>query len=83
MPHYPDEDITCTRENLLQALADELGAPADDPRILDAYDQIVGEWALHAPDPDAEYARYFLDGPVATRIDLVLAREWASGRILL
>jgi hypothetical protein len=62
MPHYPDEVISYTRDDLLQALADELGSPADDPRILDAYDQIVSEWALTAEDPDAEYARYFRDG---------------------
>jgi hypothetical protein len=63
MPHYPDEVISYTRDDLLQALADELGSPADDPRILDPYDQIVSEWALTAEDPDAEYARYFRDGP--------------------
>ena len=78
MPHYPDEVISYTRDDLLQALADELGSPADDPRILDAYDQIVSEWALTAEDPDAEYARYFRDGPVATRLDLVAVQDWAK-----
>jgi hypothetical protein len=45
MPHYPDEVIGYTRDDLLQALADEFGSPAGDPRILDAFDQIVSEWA--------------------------------------
>jgi hypothetical protein len=58
MRHYPDEVISYTREDLLQVLADELGSEADDPRILDAYDQVVSEWALAAEDPDAAYARY-------------------------
>jgi hypothetical protein len=49
----PDEVVSYTREDLLSALADELGSVADDPRILDAYDQIVSEWALTAEDPDA------------------------------
>jgi hypothetical protein len=40
MPHY-HEVISYTRI-------------PDDPRILDAYDQIVSEWALTAEDPDAE-----------------------------
>jgi hypothetical protein len=83
MPHYPDEVISYTRDDLLRALADELGSPADDPRILDAYDQIVSEWALAAEDPDAEYARYFRDGPVATGRDLVAVQDWAKGRVLL
>jgi hypothetical protein len=83
MPHYPDEVISYTRDDLLQALADELGSPADDPRILDAYDQIVSEWALTAEDPDAGYARYFRDGPVATRRDLLAVQDWAKGRVLL
>jgi hypothetical protein len=50
---------------------------------VDAYDQIVSERALSAVDPEAEYARFFLDGPIATRIDLVAATEWARGRVLL
>ena len=41
MPHHPDEVISYMRDDLLQALADEFGSPADDPRILDAYDQII------------------------------------------
>ena len=83
MPHYPDEAISYTREDVLQSLAETLGSTADDPRIADAYDQIVSEWALHAEDPDAEYARYFREGPVATKIDLVAARAWAGGRVLI
>lgn len=39
--------------------------------------------ALHADDPDKEYDRYFLDGPIAAEIDLVAARAWAGGRIPL
>lgn len=83
MPHYPDEVIRYTRDEMLQALADILGSTADDPRIGDAYDQIVSEWALHADDRDAEYARFFRDGPVASRIDLVAAQQWAGGRVLI
>jgi hypothetical protein len=63
MPHHPDEVISYMRDDLLQALADEFGSPADAPRTPDAYDQIVSEWALTAEDPDAGYARYFRDGP--------------------
>jgi hypothetical protein len=83
MPHYPDEVIRYTREDLLRALAETLGSTPDDPRIEDAYDQIVSEWALHAADPDAEYLRFFGDGPVATHIDLVAAQMWAGGRVLI
>jgi hypothetical protein len=83
MPHYLDEVISYTRDDLLQALADELGFRADAPRILDPYDQIVSEWALTAEDPDAGYARYFRDGPVAIRRDLVAVQDWAKGRVLL
>lgn len=64
-------------------VAEILGSTTDDPRIADAYDQIVSEWALQARDPDAEYARFFGDGPVATRIDLVAAQQWAGGRVLI
>lgn len=83
MPHYPDEVIRYTRDEMLQALAEILGSTTDDPRIVDAYDQIVSEWALHADDSDAEYARFFGDGQVASRIDLVAAQQWARGRVLI
>jgi hypothetical protein len=83
MPHYPDEVIRYTREDLLQALAGILGSTPEDHRIEDAYDQIVSEWSLHAEDPDAEYSRFFADGPVATQIDLVAAQVWAGGRVLI
>jgi hypothetical protein len=83
MPHYPDEAIIYTRDDVLQALAEVLGSSATDHRIVDAYDQIVSERALSADDPEAVYARFFLDGPIATRIDLVAATEWARGRVLL
>ncbi|MCU1530712.1 MAG: hypothetical protein JWO49_283 [Arthrobacter sp.] len=83
MPHHPDEVISYTRNDLLQALADELGSTNDDPRILDAYDQIVSEWALSAENPDAEYTRYFRDGSVTTRLDVVAVQAWAKGRVLL
>jgi hypothetical protein len=79
MPHYSDEVTSYTRDDLLQALADEMGSRADDPRILDAYDQIVSEWALAAEDPDAGCARYFRDGPVATGRDLVAVQDWPRG----
>jgi hypothetical protein len=83
MPHYPDEVICYTREDLLRAIAETLGSTPDDHRIVDAYDQIVSEWALSADDQDAEYSRYFGDGPVATKIDLVATQAWASGRVLI
>lgn len=83
MPHYPDEVIRYTREDMLRALAETLGSTPDDPRIVDAYDQIISEWALHADDQDAEYLRFFRDGPVATRIDIVAAQAWANGRVLI
>lgn len=83
MPHYPDEVIRYTRDNLLQALADTLGSTVEDPRIVDAYEQVVSQWALHADDPEAEYARYFQGGPIATKIDIAAAQAWAGGRILL
>lgn len=83
MPHYPDEVISYTRDDLLQALADMLGSSPDDHRIVDAYDQVISEWAASSADPEAAYSRFFQDGPVATRIDLVAATEWAKGRVLL
>jgi hypothetical protein len=83
MPYYPDEVIRYTQEDLLRALAETLGSTADDPRIVDAYDQIVSEWALHAEDADAEYNRFFGEGPVATKIDLIAAQAWAGGRVLI
>ena len=83
MTHHPDEVIRYTREELLQVLADTLGSTAEDHRIIDAYDQVVSEWALHADDPEKEYTRFFRDGPVATEIDLAAARAWAGRRILL
>lgn len=83
MPHYPDEEIRYTRDDLLQALAEALGSTADDHRIVDAYDQIVSKWSLRAEDPDDEYARFFRDGPVASRTDLLAVQTWADGRVLL
>lgn len=83
MSQHPDEEIRYTREDVLHVLADELGSVAEDYRIIEAYDQLVSEWAQSADDPDAEYARFFQDGPVATQNDLVTARNWVSGRILL
>lgn len=83
MPHYPDEVISYTREDMLLALAETLGTSPEDHRIIDAYDQIVSEWAASAADPEEAYARFFRDGPVATRIDVVAATEWARGRVLL
>ncbi|WP_426976474.1 hypothetical protein ACQCSU_17240 [Pseudarthrobacter sp. O4] len=53
------------------------------PRILDAYDQVISGWTLSAEDPDAGYARYFQDGPVATRRELVAVQDRANGRVLL
>ncbi|MCU1532556.1 MAG: hypothetical protein JWO49_2127 [Arthrobacter sp.] len=83
MPHYPDEVISYTREDLLRALAEVLGSTAEDHRIADAYDQIVSEWTRTAEDPHAEYARYFRDGPVATGLDVLAVQDWAKGRVLL
>ncbi|MET4144290.1 hypothetical protein [Arthrobacter sp. UYCo732] len=83
MPHYPDDVVRYTRDDILQTLAETLGSTPDDARIVDAYEQIVSEWALHAEDSDAEYMRFFQEGPVATRIDLAAAQAWATGRVLL
>jgi hypothetical protein len=79
----PDEAIHHTREDLIQALADELGSSPDDVRIQDAYEQVIDELAAGSFDPDAVYARYFRDGPVATDLDLAAVRGWAKGRLLL
>jgi hypothetical protein len=83
MQNHPDEVISYTREDMLQALAATLGTSPEDHRIVDAYEQIISEWSVAAEDPEAEYARFFQDGPVATRIDVVAATEWARGRVLL
>lgn len=83
MTHYPDEDIRHRRDDLLGTLAEELGSSIYDPRIIDATDQIVSGWALHAPDRDAAYNAYFKPGPVASELDMRLARAWATGRILI
>lgn len=83
MPNQPHELVRHTREDMLEALAHALGSAADDHRIADAYDQIISEWSLRTDDPDAEYARFFQDGPVATDLDLVAVQDWARGRILL
>jgi hypothetical protein len=73
-----DEAISYTRDDVILARAETLGTSPDD-RIVDVYDQIVSEWSLLAEDPEIEYARFFQDGLVATRIDLVAATEWAKG----
>ena len=83
MPQQPDEVICHTRDDLIQALADALGSTPHDARIHDAYEQIVDEFALASFDPDAVYARYFRDGPIATDLDLAAVRGWAKGRLLL
>lgn len=83
MSHYPDEMMSYTREDMLQALAETLGSSPEDHRIVDAYDQVISEWALLAEDPEIEYARFFQEGPVATRIDIVAVTEWAKGRVLI
>ena len=81
MPQYPDEAISYTRDDILQALAETLGASPDDHRIVDAYDQIISEWAASAEDSDAAYARFYQEGPIATRIDVVAdERHHARGR---
>lgn len=54
MPNYPDEMISYTREDILQALAEALGSSPEDHRIVDAYDQVISEWALLAEDPEIE-----------------------------
>lgn len=72
-----------TREDLIQALAETLGSTPDDPRFVDAYDQIISEWTQRTADPDAAYLRFFGDGPVATHTDLVAAQTWAAGRVLI
>ena len=83
MTQYPDEEIKYTPEDLLGALAAELGSSADDPRIIDAYDQVVSGWARHALDRDAANNVYFESGPVASELDMRLAKAWATGRILI
>lgn len=83
MTLYPDEVIRYTRDDLLQTLAESLGSSPDDHRIVDAYDQIIGEWSLTSDDPDAAYFRFFQDGPVASHLDLVAAQTWAKGRVLI
>jgi hypothetical protein len=77
-----DEIVRHTREDLIQALADELGSTPDDARIQDAYEQVIDELAAGSFDPDAVYARYFHDGPIATDLDLLAVRGWAKGRLL-
>ncbi|WP_427007029.1 hypothetical protein [Pseudarthrobacter sp. H2] len=83
MPHYPDEVIRYSRDDLILALAQELCSTAEDPRILDAYEQVIDELAYASFDPDAVYARYFRDGLVATDLDMAAVRGWAKGRLLL
>lgn len=83
MPQLPDEIIRHTREDLIQALADELGSTPTDDRIQDAYEQVIDELAFASFDPDAVYGRYFRDGPIATDLDLAAVRGWARGRMLL
>jgi hypothetical protein len=83
MPHHPDEVTRYSRDDLTLALAQELGSTAEDPRILDAYEQVIDELACASFDPDAVYARYFRDGLVATDLDMAAVRGWAKGRLLL
>ncbi|WP_427174628.1 hypothetical protein [Arthrobacter sp. 92] len=83
MPQHPDDVIRHTREDLIQALAEELGSTPGDDRIQDAYEQVIDDLAFASFDPDAVYARYFRDGPVATDLDLAAVRGWARGRMLL
>ncbi|RKR29806.1 hypothetical protein [Arthrobacter oryzae] len=78
-----DDVIRHTRDDLIQALADELGSTPDDPRIHDAYEQVIDEIAFASFDPDEVYSRYFRDGPIATDLDLLAVRGWAKGRLLL
>lgn len=78
-----DDVIRHTRDDLIQALADELGSTPDDARIHDAYEQVIDELAFASFDPDAVYARYFRDGPIATDLDMLAVRGWARGRLLL
>ena len=81
MPH-DDGVIRHTRDDLIQALADELGSTPADERIHDAYEEVIDEVAFASFDPAAVYARYFRDGPVATDLDLAAVRGWARGRWL-
>jgi len=83
MPQNPDDVIRHTREDLIQALAEELGSSTGDDRIHEAYEQVIDDLAFASFDPDAVYARYFRDGPVATDLDLAAVRGWARGRMLL
>ncbi|MFH5877416.1 hypothetical protein [Arthrobacter sp. NA-172] len=80
---YIENHLKYTMEDLLGALASDLGCSADDPRILDAYDELISGWARESADPDAAYNSFFRPGPVATELDLTLAHVWADGRILI
>jgi hypothetical protein len=45
--------------------------------------QVIDDLAFASFDPDAVYARYFRDGPVATDLDLAAVRGGAKDRLLL
>ena len=83
MTFYADGETKYTREDLLGVLAAELGSSPDDPRIIDAYEDVVTGWAHHAVDREAAYDAYFGPGPIATDSHVGLLRAWASGRILI
>ncbi|MBT8163833.1 MULTISPECIES: hypothetical protein [Arthrobacter] len=77
------DDLKYTRDELLLALANDLGCSADDPRIADAYDDLATSWAQGSPDPVATYNGYFGQGPVASELDMTMARAWAADRVLI
>jgi hypothetical protein len=78
-----DEIVRHTREDLIQALADELGSTPGDARVHDAYEQVVDELAEVSFDPGSIYSRYFGEGAIASDLDLAAIRGWAKGRLLL
>ncbi|MEZ2388845.1 hypothetical protein AB6813_04740 [bacterium RCC_150] len=77
------DGLKYTRDELLLALAKDLGCNADDPRIVDAYDDLATTWAQGSPDPAAMYDSYFGQGLVASELDMTMARAWAADRVLI
>ncbi|WP_026555129.1 hypothetical protein [Arthrobacter sp. 35W] len=83
MAANPSETFQFTREDLQSAIASELDVPSTDYRIEHCYEDMVSEWAARTCDPESTCARYLCDGPVGRQLDLIAARLWARGRVLL
>jgi hypothetical protein len=83
MSRYPAEDIRFTRKDLEAIIAEHFAIPANDPRVTEAYKEMVGDHSIYADDPDEFFQLMMSEGYIASEIIADGVRLWVAGRHLL